>query len=60
VLHPTYKLSYFWKRKWPDDWIETTVELVHDKWTAHYKPHSSSPVLSTPVHHHRCSLPLFR
>jgi hypothetical protein len=37
VLHPAYKLSYFQKRKWPEDWIQTALELVRTEWSDNYK-----------------------
>ncbi|KAL0570740.1 hypothetical protein V5O48_011221, partial [Marasmius crinis-equi] len=38
IMHPRYKLSYFRKEKWPQDWIDAVVKSVKALWTDYYKP----------------------
>ena len=45
VLHPRYKLSYFARAKWPQEWISDAEILVRKVWVEKYK--EATP--STPV-----------
>ncbi|KAG1836175.1 hypothetical protein DFJ58DRAFT_669916 [Suillus subalutaceus] len=36
ILHPRHKLSYFERANWGEDWIETALSLVRDKYSHSY------------------------
>jgi len=36
VLHPKYKLTYFWAKKWPQPWIDTALVMLQEQWSNHY------------------------
>ncbi|THH15827.1 hypothetical protein EUX98_g9402 [Antrodiella citrinella] len=38
LLHPRYKMAYFKKQKWPQDWIDTATDLLRQQWVTYYKP----------------------
>ncbi|PIL25420.1 hypothetical protein GSI_13310 [Ganoderma sinense ZZ0214-1] len=38
ILHPAFKLVYFRKAEWPEDWIDEARALATEEWTSHYKP----------------------
>lgn len=42
VLHPEFKLAYFKKAKWADDWIETARQIICDKWERKWKRYSAA------------------
>ena len=42
-MHPGYKLSYFRKADWPEDWIQEARRLVTHEWTMRYKPTTVTP-----------------
>lgn len=50
ILNPFYKLSYFQKLAWPQEWVQEAIDIVTDYWVDHYKP---PPPDSTS--HHRTS-----
>jgi hypothetical protein len=37
VLHPKYKLKYFEKLKWEDDWVKTVDEIVREEFKRNYE-----------------------
>ncbi|TBU29093.1 hypothetical protein BD311DRAFT_661945 [Dichomitus squalens] len=37
-MHPAYKLAYFRKAAWPEDWIQEARRLITHEWTMRYKP----------------------
>jgi hypothetical protein len=37
VLHPAYKVAYFQKRNWPEEWITTAIDLMQEEWSINYK-----------------------
>lgn len=37
MLHPRYKLHYFWKAGWEDEWIQTSCQLVLDELERSYE-----------------------
>ena len=37
MLNPAYKLQYFRKAGWPEDWIEEARRLLTEKWDTKYK-----------------------
>ncbi|KAI1787165.1 hypothetical protein LXA43DRAFT_896664, partial [Ganoderma leucocontextum] len=43
ILHPAFKLSYFHKADWPEDWIKEARRLIVDEWTSRYKPTPGAP-----------------
>lgn len=47
VLHPAFKLTYFRKRRWPEEWIEAATNLVKEEWTKNYKP-AALEIVSAP------------
>jgi hypothetical protein len=47
ILHPAYKLSYFRKRNWPESWIKTAEDLLHEEWNKNYKLHNVEEVPTT-------------
>jgi hypothetical protein len=54
VLHPNYKLDYFWARKQEKEWIETAQTLVDDEFEANYaginsKNDTTAIVISVPT-----------
>jgi hypothetical protein len=38
VLHPKYKLAYFQKAQWEQEWIDTAKDMLRDEWETTYKP----------------------
>ena len=42
MLHPKYKLSYFWKKKWSEDWVDTAHTVLREQWNTYYKPRNDS------------------
>ena len=42
MLHPKYKLSYFRKKKWPEDWVDAERTVLREQWNTYYKPHNDS------------------
>lgn len=38
VLHPKFKITYFHKENWQQDWIDTARQLLRDEWDKYYKP----------------------
>jgi hypothetical protein len=47
VLHPAYKVSYFRKRKWPQEWIDEALNALRDEWRRNYKPDAAADVCLT-------------
>jgi hypothetical protein len=48
VLHPHYKLNYFSKARWPQEWITTAVSILQVEWETNYKPaQTTSGLLAT-------------
>ena len=41
VLHPKYKLTYFWSKKWPDELVNAARLVLREQWTTYYKPSDS-------------------
>lgn len=37
-MHPRFKTEYFKQHNWPQEWIETAVEITRDIWQTKYKP----------------------
>ena len=37
-MHPQYKLSYFSEKEWPQEWIDTAIEIARRIWREHYQP----------------------
>ncbi|TBU55541.1 hypothetical protein BD310DRAFT_825649 [Dichomitus squalens] len=37
-MHPAYKLAYFRKADWPEEWIQEARRMVTHEWTMRYKP----------------------
>lgn len=37
VLHPKYKLKYFEKQNWEEDWIKTAEEIVREEFKKNYE-----------------------
>jgi hypothetical protein len=45
VLHPKYKLKYFEKQGWEDEWVKTAKEMVREEFKRsyeEYRPHKPS------------------
>lgn len=42
MLHPAYKLAYFRKAGWPEEWVEEARRLITEEWKARYKPGTGS------------------
>ena len=36
MLQPWYKLQYFWKADWPDDWVDAAKQLVLEEFRRSY------------------------
>lgn len=36
MLHPSFKLDYFWNRGWEPAWISTAEEMVRDEFEHSY------------------------
>ena len=36
VLHPCYKKRYFVRVRWPRDWVEKALSLLHTEWETRY------------------------
>lgn len=43
VLHPAFKVYYFYTKNWEAEWIEEALRLVHEEWRLHYKPTAPPP-----------------
>ncbi|THU99420.1 hypothetical protein K435DRAFT_818540 [Dendrothele bispora CBS 962.96] len=43
LLHLQHKLSYFQKASWPEEWIDTAKDVVHNLWKTYYKPKDLMP-----------------
>ncbi|KAF9059143.1 hypothetical protein BDP27DRAFT_1239371, partial [Rhodocollybia butyracea] len=43
VLHPSFKLTYFSRLNWPEDWIREAKNVTRNAWVSRYKPASSEP-----------------
>lgn len=57
VLHPKYKLSYFQLKKWPQAWVDTAREVLHEHWSTNYKPSGSDePATQSSTSSVRCEL----
>lgn len=41
-MHPRYKLAYFVKKKWPQEWLDAAKTLITEHWEKWYKPDSTS------------------
>jgi hAT family protein len=37
VLHPKYKLKYFTKQDWEEDWVKTVEEIVREEFKRNYE-----------------------
>ncbi|KAG8708520.1 ATPase with role in protein import into the ER, partial [Ceratobasidium sp. 423] len=37
VLNPSFWVHYLTQAKWPEDWIDTAVDLLEEYWEKHYK-----------------------
>jgi len=37
VLHPRHKLTYFKNQDWPQDWINTALEIVREEFNRRYR-----------------------
>ena len=33
VLHPKYKLTYFWSKKWLEEWVDAAQLVLQEQWT---------------------------
>src|SRR5271156_1553799 len=44
VLNPKFKLQYFKNENWPQEWIDTAVEVLRDHWNLYYKPNESAMI----------------
>ena len=42
MLHPKYKLSYFWLKNWPEEWVDAAHTVLREQWSSYYKPHNDS------------------
>ncbi|KAJ3833744.1 hypothetical protein F5878DRAFT_546014, partial [Lentinula raphanica] len=38
ILHPSLKLEYFIKANWPQQWIDTAVQVTRETWERTFKP----------------------
>ena len=48
VMHPRYKLDYFRKNQWPEEWIETVRVMARSHYAKYYKP-SAGPGHTPPT-----------
>ena len=53
VMHPRYKLDYFKRNQWPEDWIDTVRRMAREHYTKHYNPSVVSGEASTLVRSYR-------
>ncbi|PIL32390.1 hypothetical protein GSI_05636 [Ganoderma sinense ZZ0214-1] len=37
MLHPCYKKRYFVRARWPRDWVEKALSLLHTEWEMRYR-----------------------
>ncbi|KIJ50640.1 hypothetical protein M422DRAFT_147211, partial [Sphaerobolus stellatus SS14] len=37
IMHPCYKLHYFCKNKWEEEWVTTALEMAQEMWLTKYK-----------------------
>ncbi|KAJ7203388.1 hypothetical protein GGX14DRAFT_369538, partial [Mycena pura] len=37
LMHPSYRLSYFEKQDWPQEWKDQALNLARAQWTLNYK-----------------------
>lgn len=37
-MHPRFKTEYFRQHSWPQDWINTAVDIAREIWQSKYKP----------------------
>lgn len=49
VLHPSFKLEYFRKAGWSDEWIAEAVTVTREHWERRYKPSEPTAVDSAMV-----------
>ena len=48
-MNPSYKLSYFRKADWPENWIQEARRLVTHEWTMRYKPTTAATSTTAPA-----------
>ncbi|KAE9402040.1 hypothetical protein BT96DRAFT_817004, partial [Gymnopus androsaceus JB14] len=49
ILHPSFKLEYFRKAGWSDEWIAEAVTVTREHWERRYKPSEPTAVDSATV-----------
>ncbi|KAG8692217.1 hypothetical protein FRC11_003774, partial [Ceratobasidium sp. 423] len=37
LLNPSFRVHYLTRAEWPEDWIDTAVDLLEEYWEKHYK-----------------------
>ncbi|OJT02035.1 hypothetical protein TRAPUB_7505, partial [Trametes pubescens] len=47
ILHPQHKVQYFRDEGWPEEWVQTAIDLVREEWNTFYKP-KNAPALIVP------------
>ncbi|TBU22653.1 hypothetical protein BD311DRAFT_597010, partial [Dichomitus squalens] len=47
-MHPAYKLAYFRKADWPEEWIQEARRMVTHEWTMRYKPTPAANARASP------------
>ncbi|KAJ3832394.1 hypothetical protein F5878DRAFT_548248 [Lentinula raphanica] len=54
ILHPKYKLDYFRKARWEQEWIDTAVRVTREAWERDFKPSDDDEESSSDTVHSDC------